>query len=72
MDQPTHPVLQQIRDLDSSSADFHHQLDNILHGLEYEKCVESLEGDDLVWFVEYLDKVCGLIVHCSPALKPSL
>ena len=54
---PTHPVLQQLHRLDRSSSDFRDKLDQILHGQAYEKCAKNLEREDLIWFVDYLDKV---------------
>lgn len=41
----------------SSFDFFNDQLCNVLYGEECVKCLPSLEGDDLVWLVNYLDKV---------------
>ena len=57
----SHPVLQQLRDLDKSSSEFHIQLSSVLYGDEYIRCVTNLRGDSLAWLVEFLDDVC----HCS-------
>ena len=58
---PTHPVLQQLHRLDLSSSDFrdklHQGVDQILHVQAYEGCAKNLEREDLVWFVDYPDKV---------------
>ena len=54
---PTHPVLQQLHRLDRSSSDFRDKLYQILHGQAYEECAKNLEREDLIWFVDYLDKV---------------
>ena len=51
-----HP-LQQLRRLDGFSSGFHDQVSNVLYGEEYRECVPNLQGDDLVWLVDYLDKV---------------
>ena len=51
-----HP-LQQLHHLDRFSSDFHDQVSNALYGEEYKQCVPNLQGDDLVWLVDYLDKV---------------
>ena len=51
------PMLQQLSRLDRSSSGFHDQLSNILCGEEYEQCVPNLQGNDLVWLVDYLEKV---------------
>ena len=50
-------VLQQLRHLDRSSPGFHDQLSNVLYGEEYKQSVKSLQGNDLVWLVDYLDEV---------------
>ena len=61
------PALQQFRRLDGSSSGFHDQLSDVLYGWEYRQCVPNLQGDDLVWLVEYLDKVhCHTPIPCSP------
>ena len=57
MSPPTSPALQRLHRLDRSSSDFHDQLHNVLRGEEYVQCEENLEGDDLVWLIDYLDKV---------------
>ena len=44
--------------LDQSSPEFSNQLNKVLYGQEYEKCVQNFQMDDPVWFVDYLDKVC--------------
>jgi len=54
--------LKQLRRLDRSSPKFHDQLSNVLYGEDYKQCVPNLQGDDLVWLVDYLDKVCRRIV----------
>ena len=57
MSSPSLPVLEQLRRLDKSLPGFHDQLSSILYGEEYQQCVPNLQGDDLVWLVDYLDKV---------------
>ena len=42
--------------MDRSSPDFGDQLNKALHGQEYARCVQNFQKDDLVWFVDYLDK----------------
>ena len=63
------PVLQQLRHLDRSSPDFHDQLRKVLYGEEYMQCVPNLQGDDLVWLIDYLDKVCHRITSSYSQLK---
>ena len=57
MSPPSSPALQQLHRLDKSSSDFQDQLWNVLHGKEYIQCERNLQGEDLVWLVDYLDKV---------------
>jgi len=49
--------LQQIRDLDIASPQFQEQLSNCLQGSNFRSAVQGLQGEDLVWLVEYLDGV---------------
>ena len=70
MSSPSSPVLQRLHRLDSSSPDFQDQLCNELYGREYMQCEQNLEGDDLVWFIDYLDKVRRRIALPHPPLKP--
>ena len=49
--------LQQLRDLDPSSPQFHEQLNSCLRGSEYRNAVLNLQGEDLSWVVEYLHNV---------------
>ena len=71
MSSPSSPALQQFHQLDKSSPDFHDKLCNVLYGEEYTQCVLILQGDDLVWLVDYLDRVrCCVSFSYSP-LKPA-
>ena len=49
--------LRQLRRPDRSSSKFHDQLKDVLCGEEYKQWVQSLDGEDLMWLVDYLDKV---------------
>ena len=51
------PALQRLRNLDRSSSEFQDQVCNLLYEEEYQKCLPGLQGDDLVWLVEYLNEV---------------
>ena len=64
-------ALQQLRHLDKSSPDFYKQLSNVLSGKEYVQSVPSLQGNDLVSLVDYLDKVCSPISLPRPLLHPA-
>lgn len=57
MASPSSSILQQLGRLDQSSPDFPNQLDELLHGQEYERCTPDLQGDDLKWLVDYFDEV---------------
>ena len=54
---PSNSLLERLCLLDSSSPDFHDQLSNVFYTREYRQSAENLSDDDLVWLVEYLDKV---------------
>ncbi|KAF9643873.1 kinase-like protein [Thelephora ganbajun] len=69
---PTHPALQQISHLDTSSPDFHDQLENALRGREYRQCVSNIEDDDLTWLVNYLDEVLDRLDLSSPVSRKCL
>ena len=49
--------LQQLHNLDRASPQFHKQISDFLRGKEYRNAVPSLQGEDLMWVVEYLDSV---------------
>ena len=57
MSLPSSLALQQLHRLDISSPDFHDQLCNLFYGREYSECAPNLQGDDLMWLVDYLDMV---------------
>jgi len=64
---PSRNPLNQLRGLDASSPAFHDQVSNILYGEEYKRWMPNLQGDDLVGFVDYLDKVRHHVsLVCSP------
>jgi len=63
--------LQQLRRLDRSSPGFHDQLTKILYGEDYQQRAPKLQGDDLVWLIDYLDKVCCHVTSSHPLLKMS-
>ena len=65
------PVLQRLDHLDRSSPGFHDQLCNVLYGEEYVQCVANLQGDDLVWLVDYPDRVRRRVALSHSLLKPA-
>jgi tRNA (Thr-GGU) A37 N-methylase len=71
MPSPNSLALQQLDLLNRSSPDFPDQFCNIIYGEEYVQCVRNLEGDDLVWLVEYLDKVRRRVALLHSPLKPA-
>jgi len=68
MRSPSPRALQKLHHL---SRSFHDQLSDILYGEEYQKCVSELQGDDLVWLVEYLDKVRHHVALPHSPLRPA-
>jgi len=71
MSSPSLPVLQQLHRLDRSSPDFQDQLRNVLYGEEYTRCVPELQDNDLIWLVDYLDKVIHPVAIPGSPLKPA-
>ena len=71
MSSPSSPASQQFHQLDKSSPDFPDKLCNVLYGEEYTKCVLILQGDELVWLVDYLDKVRRRVSFPYSPLKPA-
>ena len=63
-------LLQKLRDLDRTSPDFHSQLTDFLRGNEYQDAVPSLQGEGLVWLVNYLDNVSLRTVSLRSAFIP--
>jgi len=57
--------LRQLRRLDKSSSKFHDRVSNVLYGEEYKQWVPTIEGNDLVELVDYLDTV-----RCVSSLLP--
>ena len=63
--------LEKLRRLDKSSSEFHDQVSNILYGKEYMQWVPTIQGNDLVGLVDYLDKVhCDFSFLRSPLKQP--
>ena len=52
-----HASLQQLRDLDKTSPQFHEQLSDFFRGDLYQSVFPSLQSESLAWLVEYLDSV---------------
>ena len=50
-------LLQQLHQLNRSSPKFHDQLNIILYGEEFKQHATNLDANDLLWLVDYLDKV---------------
>ena len=71
MPSPNFPALQRLHQLDKSSPDFHDKLCNVLYGEEYTQCVLILQGDNLGWLVDYLDKVRRRVSPPNSLLEPA-
>ena len=69
MAQPSTPDLQKLHRLNALSSDFGDQVRNVLCGKEYVECVPNLGGDDLIWLVDYLDKVFLSVALPRPLLR---
>ena len=67
----SHTLLQKLHRLDRSSPRFHDKLSNVLYGEEYKNSVQNLQDGDLVWMVDYLDKVRPHIPFPRSPLKPA-
>jgi len=65
------PALQRLHRLNRSSSTFPDQLNSILRGEEYRELVLNLQGDDLVWLVDYLDTVHRHIALPHSPLMPA-
>ena len=65
---PLHSLLLKLHSLDRFSPGFPDKLSNVLYGEEYVQCVSSLQSDDLVQLVDYLNGVRAT----SPFLIPRL
>jgi len=70
MSPPDPSVLQKLHCLDRSSPGFNGQLSDMLYGEDYQRCVPNLRDGDLVWLVDYLDKVCYHGTFPYSPLKP--
>jgi len=64
--------LQPLHDLDRTSPQFHKQLSEFLRGNEYRNVLSSLQKEDLVWLVEYLDSVSLQILSPHSTLNPGV
>ena len=54
---PTSPALKRLYDLDEYSPVFQDELSDVLHEEEFAQWASNLQGEDLVWFIDYLDRV---------------
>ena len=52
-----HGALQQLRDLDKTSVEFHEQLSNLFREDAYRNALTNLQSEDLTWLIEYLGGV---------------
>ena len=51
-------ILQQFKQLDTSSPLFPDQLTSLLYKKEYKDCIPNIPDEDVVWLVNYLDDAC--------------
>lgn len=69
MSSPSFLPLQWLNCLDSSSPDFENELHDILYSPEYVGCEKTIGNNDLVWLIDYLDKVHHHVTGPRPLLK---
>ncbi|KAF9649285.1 kinase-like protein [Thelephora ganbajun] len=69
---PRAPALQKLHHLNRSSPDFHNQFCGVLYEQEYIQCAQNVEGDDLVWLVDYLNKALDRLDPSSAASRKCL
>ena len=67
---PPRSPLKQLRRLDESSTRFPDQVNNILYGEDYTQWVQTIQGDDLVDLIDYLDKACYHVSLLHSPLRP--
>ena len=70
MASPGSPVLLKLHLLDVSSPDFDDQICNVLYGESYARRVPDLREDDLVWLIDYLDRVHRCVVFLQSLINP--
>ena len=58
-------------DLDKASPQFYEQLSGFLQGKKYRDAVPNLQGEDLVWRIEYLDSVSLQTSCLAPYSTPA-
>ena len=58
--------LQQFDSLDKNSPQFPDQLTSLLYKEGFKEYILKFRDEDVVWLVEYLDRVC--LYHILPAL----
>jgi hypothetical protein len=63
MASPKLPALQVLQNFDPTSPDFGNLLRNFLREEEY--ILPHLQGDELIWFIDYLDKVRPVLIFLS-------
>jgi len=64
-------ILQELDRLDKSSPEFPDQLTSLLYKEGYKNCIPELQDEDVVWLVEYLDKVRIPIALCFLSAQPT-
>jgi hypothetical protein len=68
---PGSPALRQLDRLNRSSPDFHDQLCDIVYGADYQQCMPNLQDNELVWLVDYLDRVRRRVALPYSPLMPA-
>ena len=71
MPPPTSPALNRLYGLDKSSSKFQDELFDVLDETEFTQWVRTFQGEDLVWLIDYLDKVSPCTSFPRPPLMSS-
>lgn len=62
--------LQKLHNLDKTSPQFYQEISEFIHGKDYRDAIPTLQGEGLVWLVEYLDGVSLQIIF--PRVAPNI
>ena len=62
---PLPDILLQFDHLDKDPSQFQDQLTGLLYKEEFKDCIPKLRDKDVVWLVEYLDKVRLFLYTCT-------
>ena len=67
---PTSPALKRLYDLDDSSPAFQDELFDVLIEDKFAQWEPNFQGEDLVWLIDYLDRVSRRVSFLRIPLMP--